>query len=427
MPPTITDPGRIHLRWALVDGVGPLTFSRLLIQFGDAETAWGASASRLAEIKRLGPKSAERIARARDAIDVEREIAATEALGVRIICRADPDYPPGLLQIADAPIVLYLKGELLPTDLVALAVVGTRRCSIYGSEQARRFGELLAGAGFTVVSGLARGIDAMAHHGAVEAGGRSIAVMGMGLNEIYPPENKALAEKILESGAWLSELPIDSEVRRENFPGRNRIIAGMTLGTLVVEAPEKSGALITARLACEYNREVFVVPGRAQDPGCAGSNNLIRRGYAKLAMCLEDILEELGDVGERLGLPVSEAEYLSRNRALVRDAVNSAGAEPAPEDAASADEPRVSPKRKRPSKSDAPRPDRPATAPAAVKLTAVQRQVYHVIPYDPILQEAVIQASQLPVGDVLAAFTALELKGLIKRLPGQMIMRVGRA
>ena len=439
--PTITAAGRAHLRWALTDGIGPLTFSRLLIQFGDAETAWGASAARLAEIQRVGPKSAERIARARDDVDIDREIAATAALGVRIICRADPDYPPGLRQIADAPIVLYVKGQLLSTDAVALAVVGTRRCSIYGSEQARRFGELLAGAGFTVVSGLARGIDAMAHHGAIEAGGRSLAVMGMGLNEIYPPENKALAEKLLEAGAWISELPIDSEVRRENFPGRNRIIAGMSLGTLVVEAPDKSGALITARLASEYNREVFAVPGRAQDPNCVGSNNLIRRGYAKLSMCLEDILEELGDVGERLGLPVSETEYLSRNAARTREAVNSGGVQLTLADAEDAGDENhrsetgatenngaeTGATTDRQPETGATTNHRSETGIAGPKLSAAQRRVYEVIPYDPILQEAIIQAAQLPVGDVLAAFTALELKGLIKRLPGQMVMRVGRA
>ncbi|MCK4342984.1 MAG: DNA-processing protein DprA, partial [Phycisphaerae bacterium] len=298
MTETISKIGRVHLQWALIDGVGPLTFSRMLIQLGDPEKALGASTEELRAVKGvIGPKKAEKIVRSRDEVDIEAEIEAAAEHGVRIICRVDEDYPPGLKRIPDAPIVLYVKGEPRPTDAVAIAVVGSRRCTIYGSEQARRFGELLAGAGFTVVSGLARGIDAFAQHGAVDAGGRSIAVMGCGLTDVYPPENRALAEKVLESGFWLSELPMQAAVRSENFPGRNRIIAGMTLGTVIVEAAQRSGALITARLASEYNREVFAIPGRIQDPMSQGTNALIRDGSAKLTTCLEDILDELGEVG----------------------------------------------------------------------------------------------------------------------------------
>ena len=389
MTKIITDVGRTHLKWALTDGVGPLLFSRILIQFGDAEKALGAGASALARIQRIGEKSAERIARERDQVDINEQIQAAAAHDVRILCQEDRDYPPGLKQIADAPIVLFVKGELRETDAVAIAVVGTRRCTIYGSEQARRFGELLAGAGFTVISGLARGIDAFAHHGAVDAGGRSIAVMGKGFPEIYPPENKALAEKLLASGAWISELPMRSEVQRKNFPSRNRIIAGMSLGTLVIEAPKQSGALITARLASEYNREVFALPGRAQDVMSFGTNDLIRQSYAKLTMCLEDIVEELGEVGERMQIagPFASAE--------------STPGEPT-------DRPML------------PAQPRPA-------LTEAEKRVYDVVPFEPMFQDVVLDASQLPPGEVLAAFTALEIKGLIKRLPGQLVVRVGKA
>lgn len=393
MSQIITDAGRTHLRWALTDGVGPLLFSRLLVQFGDAETALGAGASALERIRRIGRKSAERIARERDIVDVNEQIQAAAEHDVRIVCRADPDYPPGLRQIADAPIVLFIKGELRDTDAVAIAVVGTRRCSIYGSEQARRFGELLAGAGFTVISGLARGVDAFAHHGAVDAGGRSIAVMGKGFPEIYPPENKALAGKLLESGAWISELPMRTEVQRKNFPSRNRIIAGMSLGVLVVEAPKQSGALITARLASEYNREVFALPGRAQDVMSFGANDLIRQSYAKLTMCLEDIVEELGEVGERMCLGRSEG---------ITDAT---GGEATDGGAATSE---ALPQR------------RPA-------LSEAEKRVYDATGYEPMFQDAVLEASQLPPGEVLAAFTALELMGLIKRLPGQLVVRVGHA
>lgn len=190
MNDVISDIGRTHLTWALTDGVGPIVFSRLLTYFGDAETARGVSAGQLEQVHGIGRGKADKISRARDSATIEDEIRAAADEGIRIICRADPEYPPGLKEIPDAPIVLYIKGDYRDTDAIAIGVVGTRRCSIYGSEQARRFGELLAAAGFTVVSGLARGIDAFAHHGAVDSGGRSIAVLGNGLTEIYPPENR---------------------------------------------------------------------------------------------------------------------------------------------------------------------------------------------------------------------------------------------
>ena len=391
MADVISNTGRVYLRWALTEGVGPLTFSRLLIQFGDAERALGLSASALKAVKGIGDDKAGKIARGPDETEVEREIESAEEHGVRIICRADPDFPEGLKRIPDAPIILYVKGELRPTDAIALAVVGSRRCTIYGSEQARRFGELLAGAGLTVVSGLARGIDAFAHHGAVDAGGRSIAVMGRGLTEIYPPENAALAAKVLESGAWVTELPMEATVRAENFPGRNRIIAGMTLGTLVVEAAQRSEALITARLASEYNREVFAIPGRVQDPMSIGTNALIRDGAAKLTTCLEDILDELGEVGARLR-PAPVADMHARREG------------------------------------EAPAEPRGAAQPApSLQLSAAESRVYGVVGYDPLLQDAVFRAAELPPGEVLAALTALELKGLLRRLPGNLVVRRGLA
>lgn len=386
MAETISQVGRAYLRWAMTEGVGPLTFSRMQIQLGDPVDALGAPASVLQTVKGIGPEKADKIARSRDAADVEDEIAAAADAGARLICRADADYPPGLKEIPDAPIVLYVKGGLQETDAVAVAVVGSRRCTIYGSEQARRFGELLAGAGFTVVSGLARGVDAFAHHGAVEAGGRSIAVMGRGLAEVYPEENRSLGDKLLENGAWVSELPMRAAVRAESFPVRNRIIAGMTLGTLVVEASHRSGALITARLANEYNREVFAIPGRAQDPMSIGTNALIRDGSAKLVTCLEDILEELSEVGDRLcPQPPQQSEV-------------------------------------RPHPAERERASSPAAA-----LSAAERRVFNVIGFDPVLQEVVMTAAELPPGETLAALTTLELKGMIKRLPGNLVMRAGRA
>lgn len=389
----ITTAGRAHLRWALTNGVGPIRFSRLVVQFGDAEKALGASAGDIAAIKGFGANLADTVARERDAANVDSEITAAAEAGARIVCRADDDYPPGLRRIPDAPIVLYVRGELRDTDAVALAIVGSRRCTIYGSEQARRFGELLAGAGFTVVSGLARGIDAFAHHGAVDAGGRSIAVFGGPVSSIYPPENRALAEKLLSRGAWISELPLQAGVRAENFPSRNRIIAGMTLGTLVVEAAQRSGALITARLAIEYNREVFAIPGRVQDPMSQGTNALIRDSSAKLVMSLEDILDGLGEVGHTF-------------------------------------QKHAAPPARKPGGTAAGQSELPlstANSQPAGTLSPVEQRVLNAIGLDPILQDQVFGTVEFPPGEILAAFTSLELKGLIRRLPGQLVVRRGVA
>jgi len=383
MSETLSQPARACLHWALTDGVGPRLFQRIVERFGSPEAALGASASALAELRGVGREGAERIARQRDQVRVETEIEAAAEAGVRILCSADSDWPVGLRQIPDPPIVLYVLGDLRPTDAIAVAVVGTRRCSIYGGEQARRFGELLAGVGFTIVSGLARGIDAFAHHGAVDVGGRSIAVLGSGLNHIYPPENEALAHRLLKNGAWISELPMRTRVRREHFPGRNRILAGMTLGTLVVEAPRRSGALITARLASEYNREVFAIPGRIDEPAAFGTNALIRDGAAKLVTCLDDILDELGEVGERLRAHAHEQDKV---KVKASSGSQTAGASGPP-------------------------------------LSDTERAVYVAVGREPVYADTLLQHLGLPAGDVLAAVTALELKGLIKRLPGQRLVR----
>lgn len=398
MPEVISQVGRAHLRWALTQGVGPIIFGRILIQIGDAESALGAPASLLAQVKGISREGADGVARSRDAAEVDAEIEAAAEHGVRILCRADEDFPGALRQIADPPIVLYVKGTLRDTDAISLAVVGSRRCTLYGSEQARRFGEMLAAAGFTVVSGLARGIDSFAQHGAVDAGGRSIGVLGCGLDTVYPPENRALADKLVEHGALLSELPIRSAVLAGNFPPRNRIIAGMTLGTLVVEAAKRSGALITAGLASDYNREVFALPGRVNDAMSHGTNALIRRGAAKLVTCLEDILDELGEVGARLRGAYADS---GRDDPMLPRAGGSRGAEAGLFD----------------------RHD----SPHRMGLSEVEARVFAAVGDDAMLQDAVMGLlPALTPGEILAAFTSLELKGLVRRLPGQLIVRRSR-
>ncbi|MBL8877916.1 MAG: DNA-protecting protein DprA [Phycisphaerales bacterium] len=382
---TISSAARAYLRWALIDGIGPIRFARIIERFGSADAAARASHGQFTEISGIGRETAEKIERglSDDAV-IESEVAAAAKHGVSIICREDANYPPALLKIPDPPIVLFVKGELRRTDAISVAVVGSRRCSIYGGEQARRFGELLANAGITVISGLARGIDAFAHHGAVDAGGRSIAVLGSGLNDIYPPENRPLAERLLQHGVWLAEAPMLAPVRASNFPSRNRIIAGMTLGTLVVEAAARSGALITARLAMEYNREVFAIPGRLQEATCVGTNALIRDG-ATLVTCLDDILDELGDLGAQL-------------------------------------KPRQSPPTLFDAEGMAQQSENESSTPTA-NLSAGETALYGLLSQNPITQEALISRCEISVGDALAALTSLELKGLAKRTADRRIQR----
>ena len=262
------------LQLALTEGIGPILTSRLVSAAGSAKAACAADRQLLRNVEGIGPAKSQQIydalRRAADMVDGEMERA--KSAGAAIICLEDEAYPPMLKAISDAPPVLYIRGNLEPRDLNALAIVGSRRCSHYGREQAERFGALLAQAGFTVVSGGARGVDSSAHRGALSlANGRTIAVLGSGVDVAYPPENAALFEQIVGRGAVVSEFPMSSSPLRENFPRRNRIISGLSRGVLVVEADIASGALITARLACDsHNRPVFAIPGRIDNAMSAG-------------------------------------------------------------------------------------------------------------------------------------------------------------
>ena len=252
MPPStdsVASPAaRKYLALKSARGIGPILARRLIDHFGGIDGVLEASIAALARVERMSPARAREILAVRDGSAVADELELAAERGVRIICEQDRDYPAALKHLEDPPVCLYVSGTIRPEDMLAIAVVGTRRCTRYGAEQARRFGALLAQAGFTVVSGLARGIDGLAHHGALEAGGRTIAVLGNGLSEVYPPEHAGLAERVRQSGAIISELPISTPPDSGNFEPRNRIIAGLTLGVLVVEAPRRSGALLTARL-----------------------------------------------------------------------------------------------------------------------------------------------------------------------------------
>ena len=244
---------------------------------------------------------------------MEREWEEADRIGCRILTLADEAYPGPLREIPDPPPALYLIGNLVPADDLAIAVVGARGATPYGLQASRWISRDLAAAGLTVVSGLARGVDTEAHRGALEAGGRTIAVLGSGLAVVYPPENRALCEEIARNGAVLSPYPLQEPPRKQNFPARNRILSGLTLGTLVVEAAERSGSLITARLALEQDREVFAVPGRITCRTSVGTNYLIKAG-AKLVQSATDILEELPRDAQRRLNPTPKPEKPGANK-----------------------------------------------------------------------------------------------------------------
>jgi DNA processing protein len=273
-----------RIRLSMVSGLGPRLTQRLEEAFGDPVSILHASTVQLRGVEGIGPKLAEGIRRSIDEADTGREWELIEQTGAHVIAREDEGYPALLKHIHDPPPLLFVRGELRRTDAVALAVVGSRKCTAYGREQAERLAGGCAQAGLCIVSGGARGIDTAAHRAAMRVKGRTIAVLGCGLGECYPPENAELFDAIAaKGGAVISELPMSAPPIAENFPRRNRIISGLSLGVLVVEAAARSGALITARLAAEeHHREVLAVPGRIDSPASAGCHKMIREGWAAL-------------------------------------------------------------------------------------------------------------------------------------------------
>lgn len=276
-----------------VAGIGPARMRLLLEQFGDAQSAWDANLSDLLAAG-LDARAAASLLNLRRSFDFEAELSKLEEAGVTALSWESQHYPERLKEVDDAPPVLYIMGELTPADGWAVGVVGTRRATTYGREATAKLAAGLAEAGITVVSGLARGIDTVAHTAALDAGGRTIAVLGSGLDVLYPPENRNLAKRIVDEGrgALVSEYPLGTQPDAVNFPPRNRVISGLSLGILVVEAGDKSGALITVSFALEQNREVFAVPGPITSRMSDGPNSLLKRG-AKCVTSVDDILQEL--------------------------------------------------------------------------------------------------------------------------------------
>lgn len=284
--------------------IGPARIERLMDTFGALSVAWSASPEELRLV--LEPRPLSELLAARSRVDPADELDRLDRLGMSVVHPGHRSYPRLLGEISGRPSILYVRGALAPADDASVAIVGTRRASPYGRQAAERIATELAQAGITVVSGLARGVDAAAHRAALEAGGRTIAVLGSGPDVIYPAEHSRLAEQILESGAILSELPPGAKPDAQNFPARNRIVSGMTLGTLVIEAPLRSGALITASFAADQGREVFVIPGSIFAQTAEGTNGLLRDG-ARLVRHGADILEDLG-LGDGSGQVVRQSQ-----------------------------------------------------------------------------------------------------------------------
>lgn len=292
---TVSDDVRNLLTLSLVPGIGPRLTAALLERFGSAAAALRASSAELSAIPFITPRLAESIRQALERADVAAELERMERHGVRLIARGTPEYPPSLDTISDPPCLLYVRGALTAADANAVALVGSRHCTDYGRRVAARLAAGLVRAGVTVISGLARGIDGAAHRAALEAGGRTLAVLAGGLSRIYPPEHTELAREVEASGAVLTEAKMDQEPLAGLFPVRNRIISGLSKIIVLVEAAEKSGALITANHAADQGRTVLAVPGSIEASSSGGTNELIRKG-AVLCRGVEDILEELHGV-----------------------------------------------------------------------------------------------------------------------------------
>ncbi len=358
------------LALSLAPGLGPRLLSQLLDHFGDCQSILRQSAASLRTVSGIGPQIAAALTSPALPQQAAQLWSACHHSSVRLHFHGTDGYPTRLAEICDPPQVVYARGTLLPADGLAIAVVGSRRCSVYGLRQAERFSSQLARAGFTVVSGLARGIDTAAHRAALQAGGRTLAVLPGGVDTVYPPENQPLAEEIIHQGALVSEMPLGQQILPGLFPQRNRIISGLSIGVLLVEASARSGALYTARHAHEQGRDVFAVPGPVDSLASAGCHQLIRDG-ALLVRHVDDILEALGP----LPAPVNITSTTSVH------------------------------------------------SPRELTLNAIESQVLNHISPQPTPIDELLRLLPAESSQVLATLTVLEVRRLIRRLPGNFVVR----
>jgi len=413
---------RAMLQLAMTPGLGPVRLHRLLAHLETPQRIVESNARALQQVDGIGSSVARSIVNGlREAErDVDSEIARVRDAGADLVSWSDPRYPNLLKAIPDPPPVLYVRGELRANDQLSAAIVGSRRCSAYGREQASRFAVGIAQAGLTIVSGGARGIDTEAHRGALRVNGRTIVVLGCGLGRIYPRENAELFDQIANEnrGAVITEFPMTTPPNAENFPRRNRILSGLSLGTLVIEASERSGALITARLACEdHNREVMALPGRVDAPTAAGCLKIIREGWARLVTRPAEVLEALESAGSSHLLHAAEAiDSPGAPRASLFDAAP--GDDGLMEIDAAAPTPTPMPSR---TKSNDATPSRQSIL--LEGLTETQRKVIDALDRDPVELDDLSARTGLDVARLQADLTMLQIRGLITYTPAAGVRR----
>lgn len=359
---------RPYLELLSVPGVGPVRYRTLVERFGSPKEVLKAPIASLAEVPGMDRSTAEAIWSYRDEDFVESQLRAVERTGVKVLSLWDPEYPPLLKEIPDPPPLLFVLGDPSSLSLQGVAVVGTRSMTSYGRSVTEELVRELVARGFAIFSGMARGIDGVAHRAALEGGGTTVAVLGCGVDVVYPPEHRKLRDRIVRQGAVASEFPMGTKPEAQNFPRRNRIISGMSLGTVVVESGDESGALITAAFALEQNREVFAVPGSIRAPKSRGTNRLIQRGAAKLVMDVEDVVQEL---------PAPKGKVALR---------------PPPS--------------------------------AEPELSSSEREVLEGLSYEPKHVDVLSAEVGRSTPELLAVLLSLELKGLVRQLPGAQFVRV---
>jgi DNA processing protein len=364
------------LALTMTQGIAARLSAKLLDEFGSPDEVFRAPLP-LLERCNLPTAVAQAVHKKQAFKRAEKELAAIRGIeNLRLVSRTDPEYPPTLLEIYDPPALLYVRGNAEVLSEVSIGIVGTRKPTLYGTQMAERLGRELAARGLVVVSGLARGVDAISHQGAMAVGGRAIGVLGTGVNVCYPKENKKLFEKVLERGAIISEFPLGTHPSPENFPIRNRIVAGMPVGVVVVEGAQYSGSLITARLAIEFGREVFGVPGNVTQPVSFAPNQLIRQG-AKLVTNGEDVIEDL-PTPIRAALVRAEAPESAQLNLL-----------------------------------------------AAACLNSSEKKIYELLTTDqPVHIDDIMERSGLNSSEVLATLFDLEMKGIVRQLPGKQFAKV---
>lgn len=377
-------PKEAYLALNLLPRIGPIRVRRLLERFESPQAILSAKRRELMMVPGIGEDMADQIGDWENRIDLAEEQRRISAHGISLVTLDDANYPAALRTIHDPPFLLYMRGTLLPGDAAAIGVVGSRRTTHYGKEQAKKISFQLARAGFCIISGLARGIDTAAHEAALAAKGRTIAVLGSGIGNVYPPENQSLADRIAERGAVLSEFPVLYVPDKQSFPLRNRIVAGMSQGILVVEAPVRSGSLITANQALEQGRTVFAVPGPIDRLTSEGCHRLIQQG-AKLVCGAQDVIDELGMEINSLGLEFEPEPHFTQ----------------------------------RFESSPASLPATPEKPKRQIELSEIERQILTELERGNATIDSLADATGSHAGKVSATLLQLELKSLVKQLPGK--------